>query len=68
MTSMVRFRMLALAGLLVAITALPASARQTPLDTQERYDNLVFPRGGGPGQLTGRGGGPNPTTGREVFQ
>jgi putative heme-binding domain-containing protein len=28
----------------------------------------VFPRGGGPGQLTGRGGGPNPTTGREVFQ
>ena len=27
MTSMVRFRMLALAGLLVAITALPASAR-----------------------------------------
>jgi putative heme-binding domain-containing protein len=47
---------------------LPASARQVPLDTQERYDNLVFPRGGGPGQLTGRGGGPNPTTGREVFQ
>jgi putative heme-binding domain-containing protein len=48
--------------------ALPASARQTPLDTQERYDNLVFPRGGGPGQLTGRGGGPNPTMGREVFE
>jgi putative heme-binding domain-containing protein len=48
--------------------ALPASARQVPLDTQERYDNLVFPRGGGPGQLTGRGGGPNPTMGRQVFQ
>jgi putative heme-binding domain-containing protein len=42
--------------------------RGNPLDTQERYDNLVFPRGGGPGELTGRGGGPNATTGRTVFE
>ena len=34
-----------------------------PLDRQERYDNLVFPRGGGPGSLAGRGGAPNPTEG-----
>ena len=30
---------------------------QVPLDRQERYDNQVFPRGGGPGSLAGRGGG-----------
>ena len=37
----------------------PALTRNVPLDRQERYDNLVFPRGGGPGSLAGRGGGPN---------
>jgi len=41
--------------------------RGNALDTQERYDNLIFPRGTGPGVLAGRGGGPNPTTGRQVF-
>jgi putative heme-binding domain-containing protein len=47
----------------------PANARQTRLDTQERYDNLVFPRGGGPGVLAGRAGGPpNPVVGAQVFQ
>jgi putative heme-binding domain-containing protein len=41
----------------------------TPLDRQERYDNQVFPRGGGPGSLIGRGGGgPNADTGVKVFQ
>ena len=30
---------------------------QVPLDRQERYDNLVFPRGGPAGSLAGRGGG-----------
>jgi putative heme-binding domain-containing protein len=39
-----------------------------PLDRQERYDNLVFPRGGGPGSLAGRGGAPNPTAGAQVFR
>jgi putative heme-binding domain-containing protein len=39
-----------------------------PLDRQERYDNLVFPRGGGPGSLVGRGGGPNATEGERVFR
>ena len=39
-----------------------------PLDRQERYDNLVFPRGGGPGSLAGRGGGPNPVEGERVFR
>jgi len=39
-----------------------------PLDRQERYDNLVFPRGGGPGSLAGRGGAPNPTDGERVFR
>jgi putative heme-binding domain-containing protein len=39
-----------------------------PLDRQERYDNLVFPRGGGPGSLAGRGGAPNPTEGERVFR
>jgi putative heme-binding domain-containing protein len=39
-----------------------------PLDRQERYDNLVFPRGGGPGSLVGRGGAPNPTEGERVFR
>ena len=38
-----------------------------PLDRQERYDNLVFPRGGGPA-LAGRGGAPNPTDGERVFR
>jgi putative heme-binding domain-containing protein len=41
---------------------------QVPLDRQERYDNLVFPRGSGPGSLAGRGGAPNPTAGAETFQ
>jgi putative heme-binding domain-containing protein len=41
---------------------------QVPLDRQERYDNLVFPRGGGPGSLAGRGGAPNPTEGERVFR
>jgi putative heme-binding domain-containing protein len=39
-----------------------------PLDRQERYDNLVFPRGGGPGSLAGRGGAPNATAGERVFR
>jgi putative heme-binding domain-containing protein len=41
---------------------------QVPLDRQERYDNLVFPRGGGPGSLAGRGGAPNPADGERVFR
>jgi putative heme-binding domain-containing protein len=41
---------------------------QVPLDRQERYDNLVFPRGSGPGSLAGRGGAPNPTAGAQTFQ
>jgi putative heme-binding domain-containing protein len=41
---------------------------QVPLDRQERYDNLVFPRGGGPGSLAGRGGAPNPKEGEQVFR
>jgi putative heme-binding domain-containing protein len=45
----------------------PALTRNVPLDKQERYDNLVFPRGGGPGVLTGRGGGPNVDNGRKAF-
>lgn len=48
--------------------ALPATARQVPIDSQERYDNLVFPRGSGPGSLAGRGGAPNPTAGMQTFQ
>ncbi len=39
-----------------------------PLDRQERYDNLVFPRGGGPGSLAGRGGAPNPVAGAQLFR
>jgi putative heme-binding domain-containing protein len=39
-----------------------------PLDRQERYDNLVYPRGGGPGSLAGRGGGPNAVEGERVFR
>ena len=39
-----------------------------PLDRQERYENLVFPRGGGPGSLAGRGGAPNATDGERVFR
>ena len=39
-----------------------------PLDRQERYDNLVFPRGGGPGSLAGRGGAPSATDGERVFR
>jgi putative heme-binding domain-containing protein len=46
----------------------PATARNVPLDRQERYDNLVFPRGGGPGSLAGRGGAPNPVAGAQVFR
>jgi putative heme-binding domain-containing protein len=46
----------------------PATARNVPLDRQERYDNLVFPRGGGPGSLAGRGGAPNPAAGAQVFR
>jgi putative heme-binding domain-containing protein len=46
----------------------PATARNVPLDRQERYENLVFPRGGGPGSLAGRGGAPNATDGERVFR
>ena len=45
-----------------------APARRVPLDRQERYDNLVFPRGGGPGSLAGRGGPPNPVAGAQTFR
>ena len=46
----------------------PALTRNVPLDRQERYDNLVFPRGGGPGVLAGgRGGGPNVDNGKKTF-
>jgi putative heme-binding domain-containing protein len=41
---------------------------QVPLDRQERFDNLVFPRGGGPGSLAGRGGAPNAAEGSGVFR
>jgi putative heme-binding domain-containing protein len=41
---------------------------QMPLDRQERFDNLVFPRGGGPGSLAGRGGAPNAAEGGGVFR
>jgi putative heme-binding domain-containing protein len=41
---------------------------QVPLDRQERFDNLVFPRGGGPGSLAGRGGAPNAVEGGGVFR
>ena len=44
-----------------------ARSRATCRSTQERYDNLVFPRGGGPGLLAGRGGGPNVTAGAQTF-
>ena len=47
----------------------PALARNVPIDRQERYDNLVFPRGGGPGVLAGgRGGGPNAENGKMTFE
>jgi putative heme-binding domain-containing protein len=46
----------------------PALARNVPLDKQERYENLVFPRGGGPGSLAGRGGGPNAAAGAQAFR
>jgi len=39
-----------------------------PLDRQERYDNLVFPRGGPAGSLTGRGGAPSLADGERVFR
>jgi putative heme-binding domain-containing protein len=45
-----------------------ANARPIPLDWQERYDNLVFPRGGGPGSLAGRGGAPDARAGEQVFR
>lgn len=45
-----------------------AVARSVPLDWQERYDNLVFPRGGGPGSLAGRGGAPDAKMGEQVFR
>lgn len=48
--------------------ALPANARPIPIDQQERYDNLVFPRGTGPGSLAGRGGAPNALAGVQTFQ
>jgi putative heme-binding domain-containing protein len=48
--------------------ASPALTRGVPLDRQERYDNLVFPRGGGPGSLAGRGGAPNATAGAQTYQ
>jgi putative heme-binding domain-containing protein len=38
-----------------------------PLDRQERYDNLVFPRGGPAGSLVGRGGAPSVADGEKVF-
>jgi putative heme-binding domain-containing protein len=46
----------------------PATARNVPLDLQERYDNLVFPRGGGPGSLAGRGGAPDAAAGAQAFR
>jgi putative heme-binding domain-containing protein len=39
-----------------------------PLDRQERYDNLVFPRGGPAGSLAGRGGAPSLADGERVFR
>ncbi len=39
-----------------------------PLDRQERYENLVFPRGGPAGSLTGRGGAPSLADGERVFR
>jgi putative heme-binding domain-containing protein len=39
-----------------------------PLDRQERYDNLVFPRGGPAGSLVGRGGAPSVADGERVFR
>jgi putative heme-binding domain-containing protein len=39
-----------------------------PLDRQERYDNLVFPRGGPAGSLVGRGGAPSIAEGERVFR
>jgi putative heme-binding domain-containing protein len=39
-----------------------------PLDRQERYDNLVFPRGGPAGSLVGRGGAPSLADGERVFR
>jgi len=39
-----------------------------PLDRQERYDNLVFPRGGPAGSLVGRGGAPSLADGEKVFR
>jgi putative heme-binding domain-containing protein len=39
-----------------------------PLDRQERLDNLIFPRGSGPGVLAGRGGGPNAANGEGTFR
>ena len=46
----------------------PATVRNIPLDRQERYDNLVFPRGGPAGSLAGRGGMPDPAAGAKVFR
>jgi putative heme-binding domain-containing protein len=47
----------------------PATTRNiVPLDRQERYDNLVFPRGGPAGSLTGRGGAPDAAAGEKVFR
>lgn len=47
---------------------MPATVRNIPLDRQERYDNLVFPRGGPAGSLAGRGGMPDPAAGAKVFR
>jgi putative heme-binding domain-containing protein len=47
----------------------PATTRNVvPLDRQERYDNLVFPRGGPAGSLVGRGGAPDAAAGEKVFR
>jgi putative heme-binding domain-containing protein len=46
----------------------PATTRNVPLDRQERYDNLVFPRGGPAGSLVGRGGAPDAAAGETVFR
>lgn len=47
----------------------PATLRNVvPLDRQERYDNLVFPRGGPAGSLVGRGGAPDAAAGEKVFR
>jgi putative heme-binding domain-containing protein len=55
---------------LVPTEAVPTPpVRRVPLDRQERYDDLVFPRGGGPGMLAGSpSAGPNVDNGRKAFE